>query len=447
MHKIERDCLVDFFDEINQNFEYVVMRNADELPFDNFSNDIDILINKSNYKSFEKEMKKIFLKNGFDRLERTSFHGIECYTFYNIQNEIAYSLKIDLFFNYEGGGVLYYKYEDVIKFKTKNANGISVFDNKTEGFLTVLKTLAAGGIPKEHYLNAFLSYNSGDKNELLDKCTSASLKKHITKIIKTRVCTNPISRRKITFESFLNNFKNNPFKSVERLFYHYKTEISRGFKKQYMVVFVGPDGSGKSSLIDELVSNSKSIFRSKNSRFEVFHHRPHILPNISQIFKKEMNEKETFDLNFNPHSDKQSNSIISFFKILYYILDYILGYFIKLIPLQRENKFVIFDRYYYDFIVDQKRSALSVNKNLAIWLYKIFIPKPNKIFFIKVDAQSAHDRKKELSVKAIEEINSEYDNLSQRINNFIIIPNINFEEAKNNLIKNYILLITNKLVA
>ncbi|MDA7728520.1 hypothetical protein N8858_06585, partial [Flavobacteriaceae bacterium] len=90
------------------------MRNANELPYDNFSNDVDILIDESKYGAFEVSMKNVFLDHGFERVERTSYHGIECYTFYNIQNLKPYSLKIDLFFNIEGGGVRYFDFKDVI---------------------------------------------------------------------------------------------------------------------------------------------------------------------------------------------------------------------------------------------------------------------------------------------------------------------------------------------
>ena len=69
------------------------MRNASELPFDNFSNDIDILIKETSFQSFEYEMKIIFLKHNFKRFEHTKYHGIECYTFYNIENEIFTLLK------------------------------------------------------------------------------------------------------------------------------------------------------------------------------------------------------------------------------------------------------------------------------------------------------------------------------------------------------------------
>lgn len=445
MHKVERDCLVDLFNMLNEKFEYVVMRNADELPFDNYSNDVDILIDKNNIKRFEIEMNKTFVKHGFERVERTSFHGIECYTYYNIHNYQVFSLKIDLFFNYEGGGVLYYNYEDVIKFRSKNSNGVSIFEPKTESYLTILKTLAAGGIPKEKYLKEFLKYNLDYKNELLNKCSSSTLKKYILTIINTKECPQHVSRRKIITETLLNNIKNNPFKSLGRLFYHYKTEISRAFKKQYMFVFVGPDGSGKSTLIAKLLENSKLTFCSNTDRFKVFHHRPHILPNIAHIFKKEINEKEEFDLNFNPHSHKQSNPIISFFKLIYYAFDYILGYITIIISMQRKDKFILFDRYFFDFIVDQKRSALRINKSVALLIYKFFIPKPNRVFFIKADANKAYDRKKELPVKSIEDINNNYDLLSKSLNIFDVIKNDNLDKAYNILRVKFIELITIKI--
>jgi hypothetical protein len=445
MHKIEQDCLIDFFKVVNEKFEYVVMRNAEELPFDNFSNDVDILIKETHFDNFVLEMNNVFFRNGFERVERTSFHGIECFTFYNIQNKTPYSLKIDLFFNFEGGGVRYFNFEDVIKFKIKNTNGIFVFNTKIESYLTALKTIAAGGKLKDKYLKSFIENNEDFNNELVENCPSSTLVAYMKSILKNKENPRTISRGKIVSETFLSNFKRHPIKSISRIIYHYKTEISRSFKKQYMIVLVGPDGSGKTTLIDKIKKDSNLVFRSNSNRFKVFHHRPHVLPNISQIFKKELNQKEEYNLNFNPHSDRQSNSIISFFKILYYTTDYFLGYFIKQISLQRENKFIIYDRYYYDFIVDQKRSALYVNRNLAIWLYNLFIPKPNKIFFIKVDAQSAHDRKKELPVNIIDEINSKYDRLTLKFQNFKIVPNIDLEKAYSTFRHNFIIVITKKV--
>ena len=57
------------FESINESFDYVVMRNAVDLPYENQSNDIDILINQTDTK-FENVMKTVLVKHGFDRVER-----------------------------------------------------------------------------------------------------------------------------------------------------------------------------------------------------------------------------------------------------------------------------------------------------------------------------------------------------------------------------------------
>lgn len=442
MHEIEKDSLIDFFKKIDEEFEYVVLRNAAELPFENFSNDIDILIDKSKYSFFDQVMKRIFLAHGFERLERTSFHGIECYTFYNIQNTRPYSLKIDLFFGIEGGGVRYFEHNDVLRYRTKNSHGVYILDTKVESYLTALKTFAAGGKLKENYLKNFLENPLDVDHNLVTKCPSATLRKYLEHTAKTHKSPELISRRKIIFETIQETFKISPYSTICRMIYHCKIELLRMFKKRYMIVLVGPDGSGKTTLIERIKQDSKNNFRSLPERFEVFHHRPHIFPNISQIFKKNLNEQESYDLNFNPHSAKQSNYFISFFKLQYYVFDYICGYIIKIMPLQRKNKFIIFDRYYYDFIVDQKRSALYVPKNIAIAIFKIFIPKPNKIFFIEVDPQEAYDRKQELPTQMIASLNGQYKTLSRQLENFVVIPNEDLDKAYSEFLKNFILTIT-----
>lgn len=445
MHDIEKECLIDFFKMMNSKFEYVVMRNADELPYDNYSNDIDILIDETQYFSLENEMKKVFFQHGFDRVESTSFFGIECYTFYNIQNDIPYSLKIDLFFNIEGGGVRYYDFADVAKYKVENSNGIYVFEPRVEGFLTAMKTFAAGGKLKDKYLQLFIDNPMEIDHELYNKCKSVSLKKYLYFVSENKKNPSSINRKKIVMETFKENFKSLKLKAFWEVFRHYKIEISRMFKKQYMIVLVGPDGSGKTTMINKLLEDSKIVLRSIPKRIQIFHHRPHLFPNISDLFKKELLESEIEERNFNPHSGKASSGPISFIKLLYYALDYRLGYIVKIMPLQRENKFIVFDRYYFDFIVDQKRSALKISEKVALGIYKVIVPKPNKVCFIKVDAVEAHNRKQELPIEMIEQINTKYDSLANKFEYFTVIPNDNIEKSYSAFLNNFITTITKEV--
>lgn len=446
MTNIEKNCLVEFFNSINEKFEYVVLRNASELPYENFSNDIDILIDEQKYKDFEKNMNNIFISNGFNRVERTSFHGIECYTFYNIEGEIN-SLKIDLFFNVQGGGVKYYDFKNIIKYKQKTKNDIFVLENEIEYFLTALKTIAAGGKLKEKYLNSFIK-NSIEKDHILyQNIKSKKLFEYLINIKKDKENPSSINRKLIIKEVRTNNWKESKIKTIIDNFTHVKNEILRSFTHNYKFVFVGPDGSGKTTLNEKLINESYIKTRAKKERFQVFHHRPHLLPMISEIFKKSetLDDDNDYDHINNPHSGKSSNSVVSFIKLMYYSLDYTLGFVFKILPVNRQGRFIIFDRYYYDFIVDQKRSAIKLPKSIVKILYKLFIPKPKRVYFIKVDPITAYNRKKELSVEAIELINNEYEKLAKEFNNFKIIENNNLDTAYNELLKDFIISTTTKV--
>lgn len=437
MTEIERNCLVEFFNSINEKFEYVVLRNANELPYENFSNDIDILIREEDYKNFQESMFKILTKNNFARVERTSFHGIECYTFYNLDSEI-HSLKIDLFFNVQGGGVKYYDFETIIEYKKLTINNIYVLEEHIENFLTALKTLAAGGKLKEKYLQNFIS-NSIDKNHILYKTIkSETLKNYLLNIKQSKENLIKIDRKIILKEVRKNNLKNSIKNTLRNHIQHFSFELARIYKHNFKFVFVGPDGSGKTTLIEKLKNESYIKTRAKKERFIVLHHRPHLFPMISELFNKKNKDNSEYDHVHNPHSGKSSNKIVSFLKMIYYTFDYLIGNIIKVLPLYRQGKFVIFDRYFYDFIVDQKRSAISIPKNLAILIYKILIPKPKRVYFIKVDPILAHERKKELSVDAIKIINDEYTLLTDKLDNFKIIENKNLDTAYDELLRDFI---------
>ena len=55
---------------------------------------------------------------------------------------------------------------------------------------------------------------------------------------------------------------------------------------------MGPDGSGKSTLIAKIIEKFKLTFRSNKRKDLKCFYRPHILPNIAHIFKKKSTKKK-----------------------------------------------------------------------------------------------------------------------------------------------------------
>ena len=76
------------------------------------------------------------------------------------------------------------------------------------------------------------------------------------------------------------------------------------------------------------------------------------------------------------------------------------------------DRFTIFDRYIYDFIVDPKRSRI----NLPTWLRKLYVkftPQPKIVFYLHADPDVIFKRKQELTLEEIKRQNEIYLNLAK----------------------------------
>ena len=107
-----------------------------------------------------------------------------------------------------------------------------------------------------------------------------------------------------------------------------------------------------------------------------------MLPNINKLLTGKSEVISEFN---NPHSAKPASMPSSFLRITYYWMDYLLGYWINLRGQIIKGRTIIFDRYFYDFIVDPRRSRLSL-PGWIVGLYLTLTPKPDLIFFLDANA-------------------------------------------------------------
>jgi thymidylate kinase len=91
-----------------------------------------------------------------------------------------------------------------------------------------------------------------------------------------------------------------------------------------------------------------------------------------------------------------------------------LGQFVIYFKYILTGKIVIYDRYYFDFINDGKRSNIVLPKFITSAGYT-FLLKPKFNFFLYADANIILNRKKELTKATIEELTSEYKGLFQSL--------------------------------
>ena len=161
-------------------------------------------------------------------------------------------------------------------------------------------------------------------------------------------------------------------------------------KTGLMIVLLGTDGSGKTTIINEL----PQYFIKKNIDMEIsyYHWRP------GYFIKKKSNIEGS--LVENPHAKPAYGKIKSYIKFMIINLDYLLGYLFKVKKEINDGKLVIFDRYYYDYYLDKLRYRLSL-EDKVIKLFQFMIPKPDITFLLIGTPETLYERKKEVSMDEI----------------------------------------------
>lgn len=153
-----------------------------------------------------------------------------------------------------------------------------------------------------------------------------------------------------------------------------------------LVTVLGPDGAGKSTLTEGLQREMTGAFR----RTTVFHLR-------SGLFRKKGDGGPVTD----PHGKPPRSFWTSLLKLVYYWLDYTLGYWLKIRPALVRSTLVLFDRYYDDLLIDPKRYRYGGPMWAARWLRRL-IPRPEVFLVLDVPVEKLLERKREVEPEELQ---------------------------------------------
>ena len=183
--------------------------------------------------------------------------------------------------------------------------------------------------------------------------------------------------------------------------------------KGFMVTFSGVDGAGKTTVIGAFKAQFEKQYRKETV---VLRHRPGILPILSTLRHGSAEKAEAAASVRMPRTGTNKNPLSSAVRFGYYFLDYIIGQPIVYFKYILRGKIVIYDRYYFDFINDSKRSNIQLNRKVLKRLFA-FIYKPDFNFYLYNDPQVILARKQELSAKEIDLLNTRYISLFDELKN------------------------------
>ena len=148
-----------------------------------------------------------------------------------------------------------------------------------------------------------------------------------------------------------------------------------------LVAIMGPDGAGKSTLIDALDRNLGGAFRHTSA----FHLRPAIL-------RPRADGPPVTD----PHGTPPRSLPASLAKVGFYLAEYLLGYGLRLRPALGHTTLIFADRYFDDLLVDPRRYRYG-GPAWVLRLARRVVPRPDLWLFLDVPEDRLLGRKREVS--------------------------------------------------
>jgi thymidylate kinase len=215
--------------------------------------------------------------------------------------------------------------------------------------------------------------------------------------------------KKKMIKKYIAKYQSFSIKSVIKHHLNYLKDIIVDMKqnKGFIVTFSGVDGAGKTTIIDIVKAQFEQKYRKE---VVLLRHRPGLLPILSSIKYGGSKNAEQEATNRLPRQGKNRNKLSSLIRFSYYFLDYVVGQIYIYFKYILRGKVVIYDRYYYDFINDSKRSNIRLKREFIKSLFR-FIYKPSFNFYLYNDPEVILKRKKELSAKDIIDLNQHYNSL------------------------------------
>ena len=414
--KTSSELTSSIFEFLNENSKYAVLRNYEGLPLNNISRDIDILLEKKEFLKIESSIIKIIIASEFKITTLYRSEKISTYVCAALSNGVIELVQFDFFFNTSLFGILLLDTTSVLN--SKKFNGAIFHVSKEYEFLD--KYIQLKFLNKTYPQKYKALEDVMRKNRLLPNILKVTF--GITNFTELENITTSNLRRRI----LLQNFKVKPFEQILLLilfFWNYfRNKLAY---KGFSIGFTGPDGAGKTTVINAIVKELSQVY----SDIQLLHFRPTVIPNLGEAAQK-TKLKSKLDLDYSkPHRGSQTSKTNSFIRLLYYSIDYIIGYFFKIRPFLVRRSVVIFDRYFTDIIADSRRSRIFLNPKILYWFGKVFIPKLDYNILLTAHKDIILARKQELTAEGIDNINEKLNYLSEKRDYYLVFNERTYEEA------------------
>ncbi len=294
-------------------------------------------------------------------------------------------LQLDLAVSYHWRGLEYLTYSSVVKM-TQYKNGVVQLNDGLSPLIGGFKDMIYSQKVKEKRFEG--GYSTSKLSELLIEFGISNF--FVKKFLSAYQSKSYVSFSYILL--WLSKYRISGFLG----FFNYIFSIIKIYgpflERETTIAFYGPDGAGKSSIINELITSPLIV-----EFFDdviVRHTRPHYLPPISWYLAPFLRSKDRLTV-MPARSVVELGKLKSTIFVSYYSLDYFLGRVASMQRyLRRTRRLVVFDRYAFEFGYQQTFRQLP---KPMIRLINILYKKPSLSTFVYANPDIIMERKDELT--------------------------------------------------
>jgi thymidylate kinase len=160
-----------------------------------------------------------------------------------------------------------------------------------------------------------------------------------------------------------------------------------------------------------------------------FHWKPAVFSGSRQAARKPDTD---------PHGKPPRNTVASLIFFVAHWLEFFLGSHLRVRPVTFKGGLVLIDRYYYDFLVDQRRYRMRVPS----WLVRVglaFLKKPDLVLLLDAPAEILQSRKREVELAETQRQREAYLKMIKSLPNGRVINAAQAPQEVTREIKNVVL--------
>ena len=392
---MEKQLLKKLFDSLNNSeCNYCVLRNYETLPESLGGSDLDLAVLPAEEETVHLLVREVVKEYGGSIIleYNGSLRVLRCLGCH--QNE-WWGLAIDLFSSIQYKGVEYISTDSLIK-RAVDHKGIKVTNNCDANTVALAKELLINGKSRKDYFPRAveLHANTGENSlvslqESFDSETISYFEKILTAGVED---TNTL--RKLAFMMRHDVLDRKPLSKVPARIKNMVIRCRRLVHPPGMcIALLGTDGAGKTTMINAI---TPVLEQALHSKVQYEHLRPNWLPAIGvAIGQRAESDGSTVT---EPHAQQPSGVIGSLARLIYYSIDYTVGYWFKIYPrLVKRPHICLFDRYHYDLLLDPRRMRIA----LPQWVIRMVLfcaPQPRVVLCLGGEPRAIYARKPETSL-------------------------------------------------